>query len=191
MKLAEEEKILLLKIARKSIETEFDLTTEIPPVDFKKYPELMVNGGAFVTLTIDDRLRGCIGYIVSDLSLPETVKDAAKQAAFGDPRFPSLTRNELELINIEVSVLSKPFPAKDYEEIELGKHGLILDEGGRRGLLLPQVPIEHNMTREEFLAAICKKAGFHETLWKEKKLDLHLFTANVFSEKELEVNNED
>jgi AmmeMemoRadiSam system protein A len=185
MELSIEEKRILISVAKNAVEKEFN---NIPPieVDFQKYPLLNSTSGAFVTLTRDDRLRGCIGYIISDKPLVDTVTEAAVQAAKHDPRFPSISFEEFPNIDFEISVLSKPFPMESYEDIILGQHGLILTEQGRRGLLLPQVPIEHNMNKEEYLNALCQKAGFHPDLWKEKQLKLEAFTALVFSEKELE-----
>ncbi len=185
MEITVEEKKSLLKFARDSIESIFSKQ----PIDLPETtPESVFNSkaGAFVTLTINSMLRGCIGYIISDSPLINTVRDAAIQAATGDPRFPSLTEPDFEQINIELSILSEPFPMKSYEEIEIGKHGLILEEEGRRALLLPQVPIEHKMNRDEFLSALCEKAGLYSDYWSEKTLKINLFTATVFSEKEME-----
>ena len=88
----------------------------------------------------------------------ETVTDAAKQAAIHDPRFSPLTEKEFRETDLEISVLSPPFRMNSYDEIELGKHGLILEEGFHRGLLLPQVPIEHNMNKEQYLSALCEES---------------------------------
>ncbi len=185
MELTKEEKLILLNAARKTIESKFrDVTLEEP--DYEKHPVLKSKAGAFVTLTSNGRLRGCIGYIIGFDPLFETVCSAATQAAMNDPRFMPVTEDELNDLEIEISVLSEPFPMTNYDDIVLGKHGLIVEESGRRGLLLPQVPIEHNMTKEEYLSAICQKAGLPSMLWREKQLNLQAFTANVFSEKELE-----
>ena len=73
---------------------------------------------------------------------------------------------------------------ESYDDIIVGTHGLILTEQGQRGLLLPQVPIDHNMNKEEYLSALCEKTGFYSSLWKEKTLSVEMFTANVFSEEE-------
>jgi len=185
MNISIDEKRAMLKIARSSIESIFDNSKNID-VDLAKFPILNSRKGAFVTLTKNQNLRGCIGYIISNLPLFETIKDAAKQAAIGDSRFPKLTKSEINQIAIEVSILSEPFPMKSYNDIIVGTHGLILSERGRRGLLLPQVPIEHNMNKEEYLSALCQKAGFYSDFWKEKTLDIEMFTANVFSEDEVE-----
>lgn len=186
MEISDEEKRFLLTIARESIKREFS-SGKIPKPDYEKYPTLKSKSGAFVTLQIKKRLRGCIGYIISDKNLYDTICDAAVQAAFADPRFPALTQEEIDKIELEISVLSEPFPMKNYDEIEIGKHGLILEELGRRALLLPQVPIEHNLDKDAFLSALCNKGGFPADYWKEKTLHISMFTATIFSEKELEI----
>lgn len=185
MNISIDEKRAMLKIARSSIESIFDNSKNID-IDLAKFPILNSRKGAFITLTKNHNLRGCIGYIISNLPLFETIKDAAKQAAIGDSRFPKLTKSEINQIAIEVSILSEPFPMKSYNDIIVGTHGLILSERGRRGLLLPQVPIEHNMSKEEYLSALCQKTGFYSDFWKEKTLNIEMFTANVFSEDEVE-----
>ncbi|MCF8260056.1 MAG: AmmeMemoRadiSam system protein A [Melioribacteraceae bacterium] len=184
MELTKEEKSVLIKIARDSIKNLFDDNELVTP-DIEKHPVLNSNCGAFVTLKINNSLRGCIGYIISDQPLYSTISDAALQSAGNDPRFPKLTRTEFEQVKIEISVLSEPFPLKSYDEIILGKHGLILEEGGHRALLLPQVPAEHGMNKDQFLSALCEKGGFKADLWKRKKLTLKAFTAIVFDESDL------
>lgn len=184
MELSLEEKSILIEAARNSITSIFT-GREIPEPDYQKHPVFKSHAGAFVTLTEKNRLRGCIGYIISDQPLYQTVCEAAVHAAQNDPRFHPLIESELPKISIEVSVLSEPFPLNSYDEIEIGKHGLILEEKGRRGLLLPQVPVEHHMDKEQFLDAICQKSGFHASYWRDKQLKLNGFTATVFSEKSL------
>jgi AmmeMemoRadiSam system protein A len=183
MELSEEEKKILLKAARNSIGTLFN-GGELPTIDYKKYPRLESKAGAFVTLTIEGNLRGCIGYIIGYGPLFKTVCDAAIQAATNDPRFFPLTEEEFRNVEIEVSVLSEPFPMKSYDDIVIGKHGLILEESGRRGLLLPQVPVEYNMDRDQYLTSLCQKAGFPGDCWRGRTLNISMFTANVFSEKD-------
>lgn len=180
MELTKEEKHLLLKAARLSIQSHFE-AVEIPKVDYEKYPILKNELGAFVTLKINGELRGCIGYIVGHLPLYDTVVEVAKQAAFSDPRFQPLKKEELEKVKLEISVLSSFTPIETYDEIEVGKHGLLLDEGGR-ALLLPQVATEHNYDRAQFLTALCHKAGLYGTYWKERMLKIKVFTALVFEE---------
>ena len=185
MELTVEEKKTLLEAARKSIMSLYD-KQEISEPDYAKYPTLNLKAGAFVTITKHGDLRGCIGYILSDKSLFRTVCEAAVQSASSDPRFPPVGKNEIDKLSIEISVLSPPFPLNTYDEIIVGEHGLILEEKGRRGLLLPQVPIEHHLNKEQYLDAICQKTGFPPGYWKTKQLQLSGFTANVFSEEELE-----
>ncbi|PKL82645.1 MAG: AmmeMemoRadiSam system protein A [Ignavibacteriae bacterium HGW-Ignavibacteriae-3] len=179
-----EEKKILLEIARASINS-FFTGENIPEPDYQKYPILKSHAGAFVTLTEKRILRGCIGYIISDQPLFDTVCEAAVQASQHDPRFISVRHSEVENILIEISILSEPFPLKSYGEIIIGKHGLILEEKGHRGLLLPQVPIEHKMDRDQFLDAICRKSGFSAGYWKTHELSLNGFTATVFSESSI------
>lgn len=184
MEISTEEKIILLNAARNSIKNVFE-KTQIEKPEYDKYPLLKSKAGAFVTLTENKILRGCIGYILGYQPLYDTVCDAAVQAAFHDPRFPPLEKHELNLISIEISILSEPFPLNSYDEIILGRHGLIVEEKGRRGLLLPQVPVEHKMNKEQYLDAICQKAGLPKNLWREKQIKLSGFTATIFSEESI------
>lgn len=179
MELSIEEKEILLKAARESILAEFS-EGEVTKVDYKAYPKLKMELGAFVTLKINDQLRGCIGYIIAQKSLFETIVEAAKHSAFGDPRFSELSRDEIDEVTIEISVLSPFEPIKSYDEIEVGKHGLLLEEGGR-AVLLPQVATEQNYNRAQFLTALCHKAGLYGNYWKERMLNIKVFTALVFS----------
>lgn len=183
MELSVEEKKILLKAARESILQEFS-ECNVTGIDYKAYPELKMELGAFVTLHINEKLRGCIGYIITQKPLFETIVEAAKHSAFGDPRFDELSRDEVDKIEIEISVLSQFEPINSYDEIEVGKHGLLLEEGGR-AVLLPQVATEQNYNRAQFLAALCHKAGLYGDYWKERILNIKIFTAIVFSEKEL------
>ncbi|MEW6654000.1 MAG: AmmeMemoRadiSam system protein A [Bacteroidota bacterium] len=188
MNLTFEEKKILLAAARKSICSLFDEVIIEKP-DYEKHPVLKSKAGAFVTLTEFEQLRGCVGYIIGEQPVFETVCEAAIQAASYDTRFSPVSKRELKDICLEISILSEPFILCSYDEIELGKHGLILEEKGKRGLLLPQVPIEHKMNKEEYLDAICRKSGFNSTYWREKELKLKAFTAIVFSEEEFQNEN--
>lgn len=185
MNVSTEEKDILLKAARLSIGSLFDGEEPKQP-DYIKYPLLKEKLGAFVTLTINHQLRGCIGYIIGREPLFETICSAAIHAAVSDPRFSSLKKIEFEKIRIEISILSEFVPITSYDEIIIGKHGLYLDEGGG-GLLLPQVATEHKMNREQFLSALCNKAGYYSEYWKERTLKIKVFTAEIFSEKEKEI----
>ncbi|MCX8056749.1 MAG: AmmeMemoRadiSam system protein A [Ignavibacteria bacterium] len=183
MKLNDEEKRLLLTIARKSIEEEFgrgvvNFDEEIPESLKKKY-------GVFVTLTIDGELRGCIGYIIGDKPLYELVYEVAKKAAFEDPRFYPLTEEELDSIEIEISVLTPPKKINSIDEIKIGEHGLIIQKGPFHGLLLPQVATKYNWSVKEFLEHTCLKAGLSKSEWKDPQTKIEIFSAHVFSEKEI------
>lgn len=185
MKISSEEKNILLTAARQSIGSLYNGKEPDKP-DYKNYPLLKEKLGAFVTLTIDHQLRGCIGYIIGREPLFETICQAAIHAAVNDPRFSALKKSEFEKIKIEVSILSEFTAIKSYDEIVIGKHGLYLDEGSG-GLLLPQVATEHKLNREEFLSALCNKAGFYSEFWKERMLKIKIFTAEIFSEEETEI----
>ena len=181
MNISQEEKIILLKAARQSISSLFDgKEAELP--DYKNHPLLKEKLGAFVTLTINKELRGCIGYIIGHEPLFDTICSAAIHAAVNDPRFSALKKLEFDKIKIEISILSEFVPIKNYDQIIIGKHGLYLDEGSG-GLLLPQVATEHKMNREQFLSALCNKSGFYSEYWKERTLKIKVFTAEIFSEE--------
>ncbi len=189
MEITEVEKGVLLLAARESIRRLFDLPagqagqTARTQIDFRQYPFFKLHLGAFVTLKIEEALRGCIGYVLTRATLYNTICKAAKQAAFSDPRFFPLTKNEFEKIKIEISILSSPQKIKEYDEIIIGKHGLILEQGYFRAVLLPQVAITNSYLREQFLSALCEKGGLLPDTWKIQKLNLQVFTATIISEK--------
>lgn len=183
MKLTDEEKKILLEIARDSIKEEFGLATVDLNRDFSE--TLKQKCGAFVTLTIDGELRGCIGYIVSDKPLYELIYEVAKKSAFEDPRFYPLSKEEVDHIEIEISVLSPPKRIKSIDEIKVGEHGLIIQKGPFHGLLLPQVATRYNWTVKEFLEHTCLKAGLSKNEWKDPQTKIEIFSAEVFSENEI------
>jgi len=137
--------------------------------------------GAFTTLHLQGRLRGCIGYVVPTHSLYRTVAETAQAAAFDDPRFRPVTVEEAPHLSVEISVLSPPQPIRP-EDVVPGVHGLIVSQGGRRGLLLPQVPVEWHWDRDTFLAQTCLKAGLPSDAWRQD-VDLQAFTAEVFGDE--------
>lgn len=136
--------------------------------------------GAFVTLKLDGRLRGCIGHVIGDKPLYKTVADMAQQAAFGDPRFPSLTAEERPRLETEISILSPLTPCPDPALVEPGRHGLLVRQGPHSGLLLPQVATEWGWDRETFLAQTCHKAGLPPDAWRDEATQLFWFEAEVF-----------
>lgn len=174
-----EEQRFLLALARKSIE-EF-LTTGKQSRPEAGSQKLSAQRGAFVTLKVDDQLRGCIGYPLPHKPLIETIAEMAVAAATQDYRFPPLKLEELARTRIEISVLTLPRPVKDVREIKVGRHGIIVSKGFARGLLLPQVPGEYGWDLKTFLRHGCLKAGLDEDEW-QKGAAIEVFQAQVFSE---------
>ncbi len=184
--LREEEKAELLKLARKSIEARLrnEDAPELSRETLDAHPLLREERGAFVTLTIDGRLRGCIGNIRGVAPLHSTISRMAVSAATEDPRFPALQAREIAKIAIEISVLTPFEKISDPEEIEVGRDGLYLEKGMNRGLLLPQVPAEYGWDRYHFLDQTCLKAGLPEGAWREGA-DIYIFSAQIFNEAEI------
>ena len=184
-KLTDDERKTLLNLSRDA------LLGFLKNGDFKadkqKYaitPRLKEHNGVFVTLTKQGQLRGCIGYVEGIKPLWEAVIDNTQNAAFEDPRFPSVKLKEFDDISIEISVMTPLHLVKSVDEIVIGKHGLVIEKGWHRGLLLPQVPVEWKWDRDEFLVHICAKAGLPATAWKDPSTKLYVFSAQVFSEEE-------
>jgi hypothetical protein len=141
--------------------------------------ELQQPSGAFVTLKRNGRLRGCIGHVAARAPLAETVAECAQAAAFKDPRFPPLGAEEFEDLEVEISVMS-PLRRVSPEEVEVGRHGVLIRRGWRQGLLLPQVATEQSWDRETFLSQTCRKAGMGPKCWKDANTEIHVFSAEVF-----------
>jgi len=137
--------------------------------------------GAFVTLTVDGRLRGCIGHIVGVEELWRAVQGNALAAAFEDPRFPALSGDELDQVKIEISVLT-PLLRVSPEDVVVGRDGLLVERGPSRGVLLPQVAIEYGWDRETFLDRACHKAGLEIGSWRETETSVSVFSAEIFKE---------
>ena len=173
-----EERRILLRLAHQSVGAALqDITLDLTsPSEHLDEPR-----GAFTTLHLHGRLRGCIGYVFSSQSLYRTVAETARAAAFDDPRFEPVTLAEAEDLKVEISVLS-PLQPITPEEVVVGKHGLVAMQGGRRGLLLPQVPLEWHWGREAFLSQTCLKAGLPPDAWR-RGAELQAFTAEVFGEE--------
>ncbi|MGD1046232.1 MAG: AmmeMemoRadiSam system protein A [Bacteroidota bacterium] len=182
MNLTNEEKRTLVKIARSAICCALENKT-LPSLNFQS-EALNRSSGVFVTLRIGEHLRGCIGYIEPLFPLARATQEVAVKAAIEDPRFMPVTTPELDKIIIEISVLSPLEELKDIETIEIGKHGLVIDAGYRRGLLLPQVATEYNWDRKQFLKQISLKAGLPPDAWKRREVKLFTFTVEKFDESE-------
>ncbi len=180
--LTNEEKIYCLRLARKTLENYFAerLKKEVPP---KSYVHLWEKRGAFVTLLKEGNLRGCIGILEPLYPLYEVIQEMALSAAFKDPRFSPLRKEELPLIEIEISVLS-PLKKGSVEEVEVGKHGIYIIKGFYRGVLLPQVPLEYGWDKKTFLEHVCLKAGLDPDCYKDPETEIYLFTAEVFKESD-------
>jgi len=135
--------------------------------------------GVFVTLHIGERLRGCVGVVEPEHSLGDSVVRCATGAAMRDPRFPAMRSHELSRLQIEISLLSTPRPIRP-EEIEIGSHGLLIVQGIHRGLLLPQVAVNHHLTAAQFLAETCRKAELPAEAWRDPEANLFGFICEIF-----------
>ena len=185
--LSYENRCKLMEIARSTVEAAVK-GQEIPDIECET-EELQGKQGAFVTLKTDGQLRGCIGRFVADKQLWKIVKAMAVAAATQDPRFRGnrIQPDELDRLNIEISVLSPLKKTDNPLGIELGKHGIYIRRGMRTGCFLPQVATETGWSKEQFLGHCCAhKAGLPQDAWKEDETEVYVFTAEVFSEKELE-----
>jgi AmmeMemoRadiSam system protein A len=181
--LNQEQRNQLLRIARQSIEAALD--GQRAEVDASQLDETLRRpSGAFVSLhTKDDgALRGCIGSIQPVAPLCQAIASSAINAAFRDPRFYPLRKDELVNVHIEISVMSPIGPVSDVEEIEVGRDGLIISRGSRVGLLLPQVATNYGWDRETFLRQTCVKAGLPPDSWQSRECRIEKFSAEVFSE---------
>jgi AmmeMemoRadiSam system protein A len=141
-------------------------------------------GAAFVTLKEDGDLRGCIGHVIARIPLYQCVNDVARAAAVQDTRFSPVRKDEIPRLSFEISVLTPPEPTTP-DNVVVGRDGLIMSRGGRSGLLLPQVPIEWNWEKEEFLSHTCMKAGLPSDCWKDPETEIQRFRAIVFGEDDL------
>ncbi len=170
----------LLRIAHQSILSAFAdrALPQAPP-----FPRLSEPRGAFTTLYLHGSLRGCVGYAKPVAPLYLAVAETARAAAFEDSRFWPVTKEEAPELEVSLSVLSRLVPIRP-EEVEVGRHGLVVALGSHRGLLLPQVPIECDWDRETFLEQTCHKAGLPSDAWR-KGAALEAFTAEVFGDNKV------
>jgi AmmeMemoRadiSam system protein B/AmmeMemoRadiSam system protein A len=177
--LSDEDKKVLMDIARKTIQCKVK-GDELP--EFKvDSPILKENRGAFVTIKEHGHLRGCIGYMEAIKPLYITIQEMAEAAALRDPRFPPVTKEELDKLELEISVLTPLRKIKDINEIEIGKHGILLKKGYHQGVFLPQVATEQGWDRITFLEEVCHKAGIYDkNCWKDKDAEIYIYSADVF-----------
>jgi AmmeMemoRadiSam system protein A len=176
---SQEERSLLLRLAHESIISALEnreISLEPPTA------HLAEARGAFTSIYLDSHLRGCVGYVLPIGPVYRAVAETARAAAFEDSRFHRVTLEEAQHLQIELSILSPPRPIPA-EEVEIGRHGLLITAGFRRGLLLPQVPIEHQWDRVTFLEQTCRKAGLPTNAW-QTGATIEAFTAEVFGDKQ-------
>jgi AmmeMemoRadiSam system protein A len=178
-KFSSPERELLLRLAHQAIASAIEHT----PLSLSpSSPHLAEPRGVFTTLYSRGNLRGCIGHVFPVVSLYRGVIETARAAAFDDTRFGPLAPEELEELEVSLSVLS-PLRTIAAEQIELGRHGLLISGDGRRGLLLPQVPIEHRWDRVTFLEQVCLKAGLPRNAWQTGAA-IEAFTAEIFGDRD-------
>ena len=175
-----EERQELLECAREAIVSKLENRV---PLAVNATPHLSEPRGAFTTLYIHGKLRGCVGYPAAVLPLYRTIFETARAAAFEDPRFIPLILGEAADLRVAISVLSPVAPIRP-EDVEIGRHGLIISLGSYRGLLLPQVPVEHGWDRVTFLEQTCHKAGLPPNAWRTGAL-VEAFAAEVFGDPDL------
>ena len=179
--LTEADRVALLSVARRSLAAQLEGTAWVPS---RPDSGVMVTPAAtFVTLRRRDtgELRGCCGETQASMPLIDSVAEMAIASGMRDPRFESVVVDELDSLTFEVTVLS-PMQPIEVGEVEVGRHGLMITSGLRRGLLLPQVAVEQGWDRQVFLRAVCQKAGLPEGAWREPEAILEGFEALSFGE---------
>ncbi len=176
---SEQQRSALLNVARQTISARLGLASKIPARTTE--PALLEPSGVFVTLRKGAALRGCIGQVESLFPLWDTVAEMAVASAFHDPRFPPLKADEIKEVNIEISVLAPLSKVADSNEIEIGRHGLVIEKEGLSGLLLPQVASSRDWDAPTFLRETCRKAGLNPNDWKSGAA-IWKFEAEVFEE---------
>lgn len=176
--LSNEEKERLRAIARSAIE--YGAAGNQPPAPSADAEKLNERRGAFVCVYKKGMLRGCIGSLETDEPLFLTIHKMAQAAAFRDPRFMPVGKDELPYLDLEISVLTPLAEVSNPKEIQVGKHGILIVRGGRSGLLLPQVAVERNWDVTTFVEETCKKAGLPIDAWKDSGTKIYVFSADVF-----------
>jgi AmmeMemoRadiSam system protein A len=174
-----EERLLLLRLAHEAIVSKVE-QREIPLDPPSEH--LAQHRGAFTSIYLRSELRGCVGYVLPVSPVYRAVAETARAAAFDDTRFDPVTSQEAPDLEVQLSILSPPRPISP-DAVEVGRHGLLITMSGHRGLLLPQVSIEHGWDRTTFLAHTCRKAGLPDDAW-QKGATIEAFTAEVFGDKD-------
>lgn len=174
------EKTVLLNIARSTVEN--FVRSGLYTVEPREEKSLNARNGCFVTIKQKGQLRGCIGNFQSERPLFKEVAEMAVASASKDPRFYPMKQEDLGDFTVEISVLSKLEKIEDIQQIEIGRHGIYLEKGYYRGVLLPQVATEHGWDRETFLKQTCIKAGLPPEAWRADDAEIYIFSAQVFGE---------
>jgi AmmeMemoRadiSam system protein A len=180
MSLSKQERTEILELARDSLREAICHRHQITTVPGNGILGLAC--GAFVSLHLNGKLRGCIGIVEPAEVLGKTVAQCAVSAAREDPRFAPLRPEEVEDVEIEVSVLT-PLQPIAAEDVVIGEHGLLIEQGAKRGLLLPQVAVEHELDRERFLQETCRKAGLPADAWKSNETRIFGFTCEIIGSR--------
>jgi AmmeMemoRadiSam system protein A len=181
MTLSDDDRQRLLRFARRCLEARVQRQ---PPPPVERGGGLDAPMGAFVTIHTAGELRGCLGRLEADRPIAENVAHLAAVVSDSDPRFSPLGAAELVTTDIEISALTPEEEVRDIPEIEVGRHGLIVEQGHRRGLLLPQVATEHGWDRDTFLDHTCLKAGLPADAWR-RGARIFKFEAEVFGERSI------
>ena len=181
LQLSSDDRRALLALARRAV-LEAVAYERIPALD-PPSGALAQPSGAFVTLSVLQRLRGCVGRIERDTAIAEIVVQCAIGAALHDSRFAPMAKHEIQDLEISVSVLSELSPIAP-DEIEIGRHGLLIRSGQRHGLLLPQVAAERHWSAERFLEETCQKAELDPNAWRDTSTQIFGFTAECFCESD-------
>jgi AmmeMemoRadiSam system protein A len=172
----------LLALARRALDAR---VRRSPPPEPECGGALDAPANVFVTIHNRGELRGCLGRLDARARLAETIAQLAASVSDSDPRFDPVSLLELPDLDIEISVLTPERAIETIDEIELGRHGVIVEQGARRGLLLPQVAKEHQWDRETLVSHTCLKAALPRDAWRRGAL-LFVFEAQVFSERDVE-----
>jgi len=177
--LSEDDRRAVLQLAREAV-TEAVVHRRLPE-RIPKEGVFAERRGVFVTLHVRGRLQGCIGVTDPSEHLGDAIVRCAASAAVEDPRFTPMNKTQLEDLSVEISLLS-PLEPIDPEKIEIGRDGLLVALHAQRGLLLPQVAVEHHLSREQFLEETCRKAGLRREAWQDPEAHIFGFTCEVFSD---------
>ena len=178
MMLSSDDQQRLLQLARRCLEAR---VRREPSPSAERGAGLDSRMGAFVSIHCNGELRGCLGRLEADRPIAENVAHLAAVVSDSDPRFPAIRPSELPAVDVEISALTPEEEIADINQIEVGRHGLIIEQGHRRGLLLPQVATEYGWDRETFLDHTCIKAGLPPNAWRTGAR-IFIFEAQVFSE---------